>query len=90
MAFKCMRKQRERALYESQSPELNDPNLTHSPDLRQTLKPTKLKYFYHTGKWEKKEYEEEEAWSCCMNTDKLSEGCSAFTKDKKRWIVSGP
>ncbi len=89
MAFKMMRLQKERELMDRVSPELNDPNLTHSPDLTRTLKTIKIKQYYHTGKWEKKPYEENEAWSCCMSSDKNSQGCVMHTKDKKRWILSG-
>jgi len=53
-----------------------------------TLKIIKTRFYKHTGKWEKKEYEEQEAWSCCMNAEKESHGCVMFTKDRKRWNVT--
>jgi hypothetical protein len=84
-----MRFQKERELIDKTSPELNDPNLTHSPDLSRTLKKILTKSHHHTGKWEKKAYEDAEAWSCCMNADINSQGCVLTLKDKKRWILSG-
>ena len=89
LAFKLMRMHNQKELIDRCSPEINDPNLTHSPDLTKTLKTIKIKHFYHTGKWEKKPYEDQEAWSCCMNSDKTSQGCVMYTQDKKRWILSG-
>ncbi len=79
MAFKMMRLQKDKEFSDRVSPELNDPNLTHSPDLTKTLKIVKVKHYHHTGKWEKKDYEDEEAWSCCMNADKNSLGCVMTT-----------
>ena len=89
LTFKMMRLKKERELIARVSPELNDPNLTHSPDLTKTLRTVKVKSHYHTGKWEKKPYEDDEAWSCCMNAEKGSQGCVMYTKDMKRWILSG-
>jgi len=89
LTFKMMRLQKEREHIDRVSPELNDPNLTHSPDLTKTLRTVKVKTHYHSGKWEKKPYEDDEAWSCCMNAEKGSQGCVMYTKDMKRWILSG-
>ena len=58
LAFKRMRFEKHQELVDRVSPELNDPNLTHSPDMAKTLKIIKSRFYKHTGKWEKKEYED--------------------------------
>uniref|UniRef100_A0A7S4DVD4 Uncharacterized protein n=1 Tax=Lotharella globosa TaxID=91324 RepID=A0A7S4DVD4_9EUKA len=55
--------------------------------------PTKVTYRYeHLGKWQKNQFadndtgEEEWAWSCCMNAQENSKGCSLIeVHDKTRW-----
>jgi hypothetical protein len=32
--------------------------------------------------------EKEEGWSCCMNSEKTSEGCVAVKVDKQKWVLS--
>jgi len=39
----------------------------------------------HTGVWEYSELEGCEVWSCCMNTERDSRGCSKTVTEKSRW-----
>jgi hypothetical protein len=44
----------------------------------------------HTGVWHKfgAAGREEWSWSCCMNEEKDSKGCSASLKDSNRWNLA--
>lgn len=77
-------------MYEAQhiAKEPEDPQLTLKPDMSKTLRNAKQKKYYHNGKWEMSKSEKKESWSCCMNSDKDSEGCVAVIKDKQKWILS--
>lgn len=77
-------------IYELQhnAQEPDDPELTLKPNLSKTLQATKHKKYYHNGKWEQNKFDGEESWSCCMNSDKESEGCVGVIVDKDKWILS--
>lgn len=77
-------------MYEAQhiAKEPEDPQLTLKPDMTRTLKNTKQRAYYHNGKWELNRLDNKESWSCCMNSDKDSEGCVTVVKDKQKWILS--
>ena len=62
-------------------------NLTFKPDLSKTLASRRKRVYHHTGKWEKSKFEDQEAWSCCMNYDKDSEGCNVKIVDLDRYNV---
>jgi hypothetical protein len=62
-------------------------NLTFKPDLTKTLASRRRRVYHHTGLWEKSKFEDEEAWSCCMNYDKDSEGCNVKIVDMDRYNV---
>jgi hypothetical protein len=92
LTLKRMRQHRElEQRRQNGSPELNDLELTLRPDLSKTLRrnPKLERGYYHSGKWEKQPYEESEAWSCCMNNIKESEGCVAYRKENTKWNVTG-
>lgn len=76
----------EKAHYEEK--DIPDPELTLRPDTTKTLRVTKTTRYYHNGKWEMNPIEKEDTWSCCMNSDKNSEGCVAVKVDKSKWILS--
>jgi len=52
-----------------------DPELTLKPDLKKTLVTYKQRKCHHNGVFGPNKFSKKDCWSCCMNTDKDSEGC---------------
>eukprot|EP01017_Pseudomicrothorax_dubius_P026391 TRINITY_DN2942_c0_g1_i2.p1 TRINITY_DN2942_c0_g1~~TRINITY_DN2942_c0_g1_i2.p1 ORF type:complete len:153 (+),score=28.59 TRINITY_DN2942_c0_g1_i2:449-907(+) len=68
----------------------NDRSIyTFKPNLGRTLPPASNKAYYHSGKYEacKVLDEVKEAWSCCLNPVKESQGCNLRNLAAERWIL---
>lgn len=93
VAFKRMNQQKEQAVRE-QVYGVPGSNLTFTPDMTLTIKHDKVKNYNHNGKWGPVaapgalDVKGQECWSCCMSTDKDSEGCAGGYRDKQRWVLS--
>lgn len=68
--------------------EIPDPELTLKPNVTKTLRITATTKYHHNGKWAMSAVEKYECWSCCMNSDKDSDGCVGVKVDKSKWILS--
>lgn len=88
IAFRRMNEKKDLEMKKAIVKNFIDPECTLRPDLSKTIKNTKVRKYFHNGKWEMNKIEKTECWSCCMSSYKASDGCVANIKDKHKWILS--
>eukprot|EP00744_Colponema_vietnamica_P009898 GILI01014036.1.p1 GENE.GILI01014036.1~~GILI01014036.1.p1 ORF type:complete len:320 (-),score=35.59 GILI01014036.1:127-1086(-) len=58
------------------------------PDMSKTNVSRKYKAYFHPGRYEYSAIEQRDCWSCCMNFDADSKGCSFHIRNPDSWCLT--